>query len=376
MKRLFVLCMGLMLAQSSLQAQIVETVAGPSPRFNNGVLVAPDGTIYASDLFGTGFNGDRIHKLSPDGTGVLFAQGLLRPAGMAFDAQGRLFVAEFGGGMVSWLDTAGNWTLFANGLNQPADVAFDSLGNLYVSNYGDGTVSRFTPSGMEDTFASGLGQPVGLAFDTLGVLHVASLNTGRIYRLTAPGAKELLATIPDTPIGFMDFARGGLYVAATGHHRIYQVAEDGTVSMFAGTGAMGETNGALDSAQFTSPDGVAASPTGDTLYISENTSNLLRRIIFPMQITLSSDWTDAEYSLYLFPNPAHHLLQIGGIPAEYETVEMQIYDLAGRLVWDRKLVPVQSGVTRLKVEGLPVGQYGLRVYGRGKVLLNTSWMKQ
>ena len=75
----------------------------------------------------------------------LFASGLNNPLGLAFDANGNLYVANFGslgsGTTVSEYSPSGTLinASFASGLNGPGDVAFDASGNLYVSNAG-GTV--------------------------------------------------------------------------------------------------------------------------------------------------------------------------------------------------------------------------------------------
>ena len=51
-------------------------------------------------------------------------------------------------------------------MNTPAGLAFDEDGNLYVANRGDGTIRKFSRSGADLGYfaTTGLTTPVGLAF--------------------------------------------------------------------------------------------------------------------------------------------------------------------------------------------------------------------
>lgn len=316
-----------------IHAQQVETVGGPVPRVNNGLIVDSSGTIYTSDLFGSGFNGTRVHTFSPTGTSQLLADGLTRPAGLAFDASGTLYVAEFSSNEISTIDTGGTVTLFASGLSSPSDLVFDPAGNLFVTNYGNGTISKITPSGTVSTFATGLSQPVGLAMDTSQTLYAASLNTGWIYRIDMTGAMDSLARVADLPVGFMTYAKGNLYLCSTGGHRIYKITLGGAVSTFAGSGIAGTQDGAAGVAQFTNPDGIAVSPTGDTLYVSENNTQLLRRILLD-----TGTWRDTDEELGMemldqnYPNPFVGKTRIGYRVERGTEVRLRVLDAAGREV--------------------------------------------
>src|SRR6266536_6024054 len=91
------------------------------------------------DLYATDNSSIRIY--APDGTGSIFASGLLRPRGLAFDGFGNLFVAT--------LDTA---------------TLFDSQGQIL----------KFAPDGTVTVLASRLHSPEGLALDGAGNLYFAS----------------------------------------------------------------------------------------------------------------------------------------------------------------------------------------------------------
>ncbi len=365
---LLILSLVLIQTLHPLLAQRVEKVIGPVPRINNGLLVDGQGNIFGCDLFGSGFNGTRIYKITPDGqSSQLYAYGLTQPAGMVMDSAGLLYVAEFTSGEISTVDTAGNIQVFASGFPRPSGLALDTAGYLYVTNYGNGTVSKISPSGVIRTFANGFDQPVGIAFDDRERLHVLNLKDGNLYRLDTAGQKTLVTTIPDLPVGFMCFSKGKLYLTSTGKHRIYEVELDGTYRVFAGTGQSGTVNGHIDSARFTNPDGIAASPTGDTLYVSENNTNLLRRIV-PHKDTVIIDFLPSNQVLEqrheVYPNPFHKTTHFTGQLAEFEWVYLTIRNSSGRLVHTCQIEVDPSGYFDYiwSPEGLSSGwyQYELR----------------
>ena len=345
-------------------AQTVETVAGPMPRINNGLVVHHSGDVYASDLFGSGFNGSRVYKISPEGESMLYASGLSQPAGLVFSHSGLLYVAEFTSGQISTIDTEGNVDQFAAGLSQPADLVFDNEQNLYVTNYGNGTISKITPSGTISTLVAGLSQPVGLAIDlNQQYLYSANLNDGKIHQIDLDGNITLLTTISDLPIGFMTFSSGYLYVCSTGEHKVYKVGLDGDTSVFAGTGVAGSTNGSIDIAQFTNPDGIAVSPTGDTLYVSENNTNLLRRIILG-DISLGAKETSVQGHLNdfkIYPNPAKSLINLELLKPINENVIYHIYNQDKQLIATQN-IEIVKGRGQIQIEYLPAGAYLIEIH--------------
>ena len=83
-------------------------------------------------------------------------------------------------GTVFKLTPAGTKSIFASGLNRPIGLAFDSSGNLFVADQFSNAIFKFTPDGIKSTFASGLSGPVGLAFDSAGNLFETDYNSGSI----------------------------------------------------------------------------------------------------------------------------------------------------------------------------------------------------
>ncbi len=139
----------------------------------NGVAFDASGLLYVSEWTGG------LRVISPDGTIGTLATGLNIPAGLAFDAVGNLYVSEAGGvaghgrilkytfsspGVVSGTSTF----VEDNGLDRPAGLAFDQDGNLYVVNIGfvnplvGYTILKITPNGTVSTFLTLQDSPEGI----------------------------------------------------------------------------------------------------------------------------------------------------------------------------------------------------------------------
>jgi sugar lactone lactonase YvrE len=89
----------------------------------------------------------KVMKITPDGAITTLYIDLQTIVGLAFDAQGRLYVLEMstdnpnptpGTGKIVRIDGKNNYTDIATGLSFPTAMTFGSDGNLYVSNKGFG----------------------------------------------------------------------------------------------------------------------------------------------------------------------------------------------------------------------------------------------
>ena len=68
-----------------------------------------------------------------------------------------------------------------------------------------------------------------------------------------------------------------LYVPSYGHNKIYVISQKGEVSVFAGTGIAGSTDGPVGSARFNGPNSIAIDASG-VIYVSEYNANRIRKI--------------------------------------------------------------------------------------------------
>jgi len=80
------------------------------------------------------------------------------------------------------------------------------------------------------------------------------------------------------PIGIAQALDGSFYVADSGNHTIRKITPNGVVTTFAGSpGNAGSTDGVGSAARFNNPTGIAVDASG-TVYVSDTTSNLIRKI--------------------------------------------------------------------------------------------------
>ncbi|HEU4613998.1 MAG TPA: carboxypeptidase regulatory-like domain-containing protein, partial [Kofleriaceae bacterium] len=121
------------------QADVVS-VAGNTLR---GVAGKPDGHFAVGDTAGS-----RIIEYTPARAVIADYAGLVRPQGLAFDAQGRLHVANYGANTVARLDPNGVATTVTTA-TAPRYLAFDADGNLWITR--SGGVTRVTPAGVGST---------------------------------------------------------------------------------------------------------------------------------------------------------------------------------------------------------------------------------
>ena len=114
--------------------------------------------------------GNGRHGYSGDG-GPAVAARLSDPYGLAFDANGALYVAEPDEGVVRRIDTKGIITTVAGTgrpgfsgdggratkarLNSPFGLVFDAAGNLLIADNGNGRIRKVTPQGVITTFFDG-----------------------------------------------------------------------------------------------------------------------------------------------------------------------------------------------------------------------------
>src|SRR3972149_3063355 len=93
------------------------------------VAYTRDGTLFAS--VGAPGMPEEILKVAPGGTPLTFVESNM-PCGLAYRADGALFVAETSTGRIMLINPDGSEEVFAEGLKYPQDLVLDSESNLYV----------------------------------------------------------------------------------------------------------------------------------------------------------------------------------------------------------------------------------------------------
>ena len=229
-----------------------------------GVAVDALGFIYSADFRET------VYKIHPDGRAEVFATGLYGASGNAVDVMGNLYQASFNGNHITKIDRHGNQKVVATGLRGPVGVAVGG-DELFVCNCLANSIARVVPDGEVTTFAESdlLNCPNGITLAPDGNLYVVNFSDGKMLKITPDGTVSEFATLPGGGNGHVTFARGNLYATSFQGQRIYRVSLAGEVSLLAGTGAFGEKDGPALEATFTFPNGIAAGPASDRVYVND-----------------------------------------------------------------------------------------------------------
>lgn len=158
---------------------------------------------------GSASKGETAWRLQPEPIHA----GLSSPVGMAYAADGNLYVANWSSGTVLKFSPDGRRSVFAAELSGPSGLAISPQGDIYVASYNEDLVWRFTPGGERSVFVRGLATPAGLSFDARGRLLIANRRTNQILAVHPDGRIDVAAAGLQTPVGAVELAGGDLLVS-------------------------------------------------------------------------------------------------------------------------------------------------------------------
>jgi len=143
-------------------------------------------------------------------------------------------------------------------------------GIIYVCDSANHAIRRIYPNGTVDTFVGGI-----------------------FTRIPNPGEETLSNSLPgyrdgkgtfarfNEPVDIKITRRGNILVADRQNHVIRKVTPEGLVTTFAGTPYQtGLRDGALDTAKFDEPTGIAIHPKDGSIYIADRSNHRIRKICF------------------------------------------------------------------------------------------------
>ncbi len=321
----------------------VSTPIPTATGLEDGMAFDSEGNLYISQ-----YQGSAVHKFGVDGTVSVFADGFNTPNGLAVDATGHLYVANVFGGRISRVTSGGAVTQDFISIANPSNVILNPSGDtLYVAHYRGSRISRVAiadPTNIE-VWVSGapLNGPIGMDFDDDGNLYVGNYNNGNIFRISPGGEVTQLATIQSF-LGFLVLSNGWLYATSYNRNEVYRLRPDGSaLEVIAGSGSAGQADGQGTAASFNGPNGIIASTTGDTLYVSEFNTGKLRMMVSAVPTDIehntASDVLPSKPLLdaQTYPNPFHASTTISWTLTRPGPVSVDIFNLLGQRV--RTLTP-------------------------------------
>lgn len=291
------------------------------------------------------------HPGTTDGPGSMAR--FREPRGLATDGQGSLYVADEGNHVIRQINQATgavstiagiagqpgntNTTEGTPTFHRPAGVAADGNGNLYISDSSNHVIRKLdlatgsvsTLAGQMSIAGSSEGQgvaasfwnPTGLAYDGQGSLFVAdqSNNTLRQIVLTSgqvttvagfagsPAVTDGIGSAArfNAPIGVACDGQGNVYVSDNSGHVIRKVVvATGRVDVFAGTKDLaGKNDGPRASARFNFPQGLSFDPAG-FLYVADSGNRSIRKI----------DLGKGDVTTFVGPSQPRSGVKLGPLP--------------------------------------------------------------
>ena len=251
---------------------------------------------------------------------------LMFPAGLAIDSSGNLYIADFGDNRVRKVAANGIISTFAGTgtegysgdgvpaasaqLTRPAGLAIDSAGNVFIADSGNDMVRKISTNGVITTVAgngysgyygdgspavvASLSTPLGVAVDSSGNLFIADHDYNVVRKVSAAG---IISTVAGTttdgfsgdgsaainatlsaPQSVATGPGGVLYIADTGNGRIRKIDSAGNISTVAGNGSARYTGDGVLATTVGLAPGALLIDTAGNIDVADETNNGIRQV--------------------------------------------------------------------------------------------------
>lgn len=354
---LFFLCSA-WVAFGQYQYEVTTLIPENSNIIDDGLTLDENGTLYGS-YWGIwqGAAGTHVLRYRPDGTYDTLAVGLFRPNGITYH-DGAVFVASSGNGQLVRIDTNGVKTVVANlagGVSNAVPVP--GTDSLVITSWAQNQILGINSSGTMNTVYSSplFNGAVGAAFDPQGRLYIGNFNDGKILRL-ADGVLEEYVDLGGG-IGFLTYSDGAILATNHTDKKVYRInLADDSIEVIAGSGTPTIEDGIGVEASFKSPNGIAATPSGDTIYVSEFAGKALRMIIRKADIPNSVSEVGQAALPRVFPIPNNGMMNID-LGDTDQLARAILQDSSGRVL--QTFLPSELSAAALDLSHLTAGTYVL-----------------
>jgi sugar lactone lactonase YvrE len=260
-----------------------------------GCAVDPTGNIFVAEQ-----SSYKVRKITPtgvvtsvagsgssaavNGTGASASFSMI--VGISADAYGNVFVGDANANLVRKLTAVQSnpFTTYLGSLNVStiyANTAINAMRlgadyGIVTTLAGNGSSSDVNGTGT----GAGFGQPEGIVYDpTANCLYVVGRGSTALRKVTLAGVVTTVATgFSSTRNGITVDPAGNIYIVDAGTATVKKVTPGGTVTTLAGSGAAASTDGTGTNAAFNNPYGLTCDPTGNYLYVSDASTNKIRRV--------------------------------------------------------------------------------------------------
>jgi len=239
-----------------------------------GLAFDADGNLYVANEGAGGGGGTSVSKVTPDGAVSTFVSGFEGPAGLAFDGDGNLWVSD---------DRSRVWKVLPDGtvllgvdfdFGNPNAIAFDKDWNLFVAAHA-GYIYSVSPGGEVVVFAGPFVGPQSVCFDAQGNVYTSD-GSGTIYKIDVEGSSAVFSA------GVLRSSQGGLVIDAEGNVYASEAADSESQNVYVfnpeGVGRI-LVAGFEASESMNFPRGLAFDSLG-RLYITEYGRGIVWRVTF------------------------------------------------------------------------------------------------
>lgn len=249
-------------------------------------------------------------------------------------------------------------------VDNPGNLFADEEGNVFTLETDLKKLVKISPDGVKTVLVADnfLNKNYTITGDEAGNLFTANRYTGQIFRWEkASGQLYPFAQLPTgslcadgSQVSEIVYAHGQLYAASIGLSAIYRIDEMGNVSLLAGTpGISQELNDVANKARFVKPMGLAASLTGDTLFVSDN--GHIRKIVGISHAGIEEMATKEPQAL-LYPNPATNQVNIRVADMPTGKMTWRLIDQNGRTA-ETGQAALAGGEANILFQSSPCGTY-------------------